>query len=379
MKTARFARIIVSLVTLLLAIASCDGQSGDTVLTVLEATTTTPSSTAISSAETTSTTIEGDAHEISGAASIRSVLLPPCINISVYAEVRAGAEEAAAELGSDPAEFVGPTDCGDTTAQIPLMTDAVTQGVDAVMLSDNSDGQMDAHAETAAEAGIPVVTWDSPILSGVGESVFVAEVDFAETGKVMADMAASILGQDGGRFAILSGTVDAVNQNAWIVTMKEVLEGPGYANLELVDTVYGNEDPDDSASAALGLMTSYPDIELIMAPTSVGIVAAAETMTREGLCENTKVSGLGLPVELAAYVESGCVPEFAWWSFTDLGYLTYQVTYGIATGQIGAQEGTRFIAGRMGRYEITADPTREAGLRVLMGPFGIYNADNPGT
>jgi rhamnose transport system substrate-binding protein len=30
----------------------------------------------------------------------------------------------------------------------------------------------------------------------------------------------------------------------------------------------------------------------------------------------------------------------------------------------------------MGEYTITKDPTRDAGLRVLMGPFSKYNADN---
>ena len=30
----------------------------------------------------------------------------------------------------------------------------------------------------------------------------------------------------------------------------------------------------------------------------------------------------------------------------------------------------------MGTYTIEADPTRDAGLRVLMGPFSVYNADN---
>ena len=36
-----------------------------------------------------------------------------------------------------------------------------------------------------------------------------------------------------------------------------------------------------------------------MAPTTVGIVAAAQAMTQEGLCETIKVSGLGLPEEMA--------------------------------------------------------------------------------
>ena len=30
----------------------------------------------------------------------------------------------------------------------------------------------------------------------------------------------------------------------------------------------------------------------------------------------------------------------------------------------------------MGEYTITKDPTRKAGLRILMGPFTVYNKDN---
>ncbi|MDX1450472.1 MAG: substrate-binding domain-containing protein, partial [Acidimicrobiia bacterium] len=211
-----------------------------------------------------------------------------------------------------------------------------------------------------------------------GESVFVAQVDFDETGQVMADMARSILGDDGGQFAILSATPEAANQNAWIAAMEEVIAGDEYANLELVDTVYGNDVAEDSVNQALALVDSHPDLELIMAPTTVGIVAAAQAMTQEGLCDEVKVSGLGLPSEMREYTESGCAPEFALWSFTDLGYLSYYVAYGLATGQIEASEGQSFVAGRMGEYTIEADPTRDAGLRVLMGPFTVYDESNVG-
>mgnify|MGYP000190438881 CR=1 FL=1 len=46
----------------------------------------------------------------------------------------------------------------------------------------------------------------------------------------------------------------------------------------------------------------------------------------EGLCETVKVSGLGLPAEMVSYTLNGCAPEFALWSFVDLGYLTYYAT-----------------------------------------------------
>jgi rhamnose transport system substrate-binding protein len=218
-----------------------------------------------------------------------------------------------------------------------------------------------------------VVTWDSPIPSAEGEQVFIAQVDFDETGTVMADMALNILGDDGGQFAVLSASPDAANQNAWIAAMEEVLQDPKYANLELLDIVYGNDQSEDSYNQALALVDKYPDMELIMAPTTVGIAAAAKAMQDEGLCETVKVSGLGLPAEMASYTLNGCAPEFALWSFVDLGYLSYYTADLLASGQMEAAEGITFEAGRLGAYTIEKDPTRDAGLRVLMGPFTIYN------
>ncbi|NOZ71797.1 MAG: sugar ABC transporter substrate-binding protein, partial [Chloroflexi bacterium] len=116
--------------------------------------------------------------------------------------------------------------------------------------------------------------------------------------------------------------------------------------------------------------------KLIMAPTTVGIAAAAKAMQDEGLCDEVKVSGLGLPAEMVSYTLNGCAPEFALWSFDDLGYLTYYVTYILATGDIEAKEGETFEAGRMGVYTIEKDPTRDKGLRVLMGPFTVYDKTN---
>jgi rhamnose transport system substrate-binding protein len=81
-----------------------------------------------------------------------------------------------------------------------------------------------------------------------------------------------------------------------------------------------------------------------------------------------------------SYIENGCAPEFALWSFVDLGYLTYHASYALATGAIEGVEGETFEAGRLGSYTIEADPTRPdtGALRIVMGPFSVYNAENPG-
>ncbi|HZM21259.1 MAG TPA: substrate-binding domain-containing protein [Anaerolineales bacterium] len=311
---------------------------------------------------------------------LNMVFLPKFLGNAVFDEAHAGALEAAEELGNTAElQFLAPASGGAGSDQIPIITNATTQGVNAIMLSNNAGDQVAPAAQAARDAGIAFVTWDSPIPSAEGEQVFVAQVDFAETGQVMADMARNILGDDGGKFAVLSAGPDSANQNAWIAALQDVLAKPENANLELLEVVYGNDETEKSTQEALALVDKYPDMELIMAPTTVGIAAAAKAMQDEGLCDKVKVSGLGLPAEMVSFVKNGCSPEFALWSFKDLGYLTYYLTYMIASGDLQGVEGEKFEAGRMGEYTIEKDPTRPDipnALRVLMGPFSQYNADN---
>jgi ABC-type Fe3+/spermidine/putrescine transport system ATPase subunit len=127
---------------------------------------------------------------------------------------------------------------------------------------------------------------------------------------------------------------------------------------------------------ARGLVDSCPDLDLIMAPTTVGIAAASKAMQDEGLCDDIAVSGLGLPIEMQEFIENGCAAEFALWRFDDLGYLAYYLTYLLATDQMEAEAGVMFEAGHLGVLTVEEDPTREGGLRVLMGPWSVFSAEN---
>jgi rhamnose transport system substrate-binding protein len=317
------------------------------------------------------------AKTIAGGSEVDMVLLPKFLGILVFDQANEGAQEAHAEL-ANPGDllFQGPTPENSVAGQIEIVTTAATNGVGAVMISNNAGDQITPAAEAAQAAGAKVVTWDSPIPSGAGEDIFVAQVDFGSIGVVMADMALSITGGSG-QFAVLSATPDAANQNAWIEAMKAALAADAkYAGLELVDVVYGDDQAEVSYNRALALVDSYPDLKLIMAPTTVGIQAAAKAMQDEGLCDTVKTSGLGLPSEMVSYTLNGCAPEFALWDFRDLGYLTYYTAYGLATGQLTGEIGETFTAGRMGDFTVEADPGREGANRILMGPFTVYNAEN---
>jgi rhamnose transport system substrate-binding protein len=318
-----------------------------------------------------------DAMKLEGGKATNMVLLPKFLGILVFDQANEGAQEAHAELGNTgELQFVGPTPENSVAGQIEIMTTSATQGVGAIMLSNNAGDQITPSAQAAQAAGAKVVTWDSPIPGGTGEDVFVAQVDFGSIGVVMADMAHSILGGKG-EMAVLSATPDAANQNAWIEAMKATLATDAkYADIKLVDVVYGDDQAEVSYNRALALVDKYPDLGLIMAPTTVGIQAAAKAMQDEGLCDKVKTSGLGLPSEMVSYTMNGCAPEFALWDFRDLGYLTYYTAYGLATGQLKGEIGESFTAGRMGDFTIEEDPGRAGAKRILMGPFTVYNSGN---
>ncbi len=366
-----FKKLTILVVIFILALTACTPTATQTVPT----NTTEPQNQAPTN--TTAPQASGGVVKAVPGKSMTMVLLPKFMGNAVFDEAHEGALEAATEL-QNPADlqYLGPTPDNSVTGQIEIVTNATTQGVNAIMMSNNSGDQIAPAAQAARAKGVTFVTWDSPIPSADGEQVFVAQVDFNETGKVMADMALNILGANGGKFAVLSASPDASNQNAWIAALKETLKDPAYSKLELLDVVYGMDQSEESYNQALALVDKYPDMQLIMAPTTIGIAAAAKAMQDENLCDKVKVSGLGLPSEMVSFVKNGCAPQFALWSFKDLGYLTYYLTYMIATGSLQGVEGEQFEAGRMGTYTITKDPTRDAGLRVLMGPFSVYDASN---
>ncbi len=311
---------------------------------------------------------------------LNMLMVPKFLGNAVFDQSHQGALEAAKELGNPmPLQYLAPASGAPGTAQIEIVTNATTQGVNAIMFDDNAGEQVTPAILRARAKGITVVTWDSQIPSGKGEQVFVAQVDFDQTGKVLADMSLDILGPNGGDFAILSASPDASNQNAWIAAMKNVIAtDPKYSKLHLLAVVYGNDQSELSYNQTLALVDKYPTLQLIVAPTSIGMPAAGKALTDQHLQDKIKVTGLGLPSENVAYVKNGCTPEFALWSFVDLGYLTYYTTYLIADGQMKPAPGVKFEAGRMGTYTITKDPTRPNtnALRILMGPFTVYNKDN---
>jgi rhamnose transport system substrate-binding protein len=201
-------------------------------------------------------------------------------------------------------------------------------------------------------------------------------VNQADTQKIGETLVEAAFDQSGGsgEIAILSATSQASNQNAWIAVMQETLKQPKYANLNLVKIAYGDDLRDKSTSETEALLLSYPNLKVIVAPTTVGIAAAAKVVTDKGLIGKVKITGLGLPSEMADYITNGACPYMYLWNPIDVGYLGSYVATALADGKITGKVGDSFSAGRPGNYTVTQ--AGDGGTEVLLGPPFKFEPSN---
>lgn len=298
------------------------------------------------------------------AENVKIALVVKALGIGFFEAAAKGAEEAAKELGDVEVIYTGPTD---TTAegQIEVINSLIAQGVNAIAISANDKDALVPALQKAMERGITVISWDSGV-APEGRMMHLNPSSNALIGNTIIKLAADNM-PDGGEVAILSASATATNQNIWIEEAKKVL--PNYAGVTLVDTVYGDDLADKSYREAQGLIAKYPNLKAIIAPTTVGILAASQAVTDGGLIGKVNVTGLGLPSEMAGAVESGATKSFAIWNPIDLGYAATMLSYNIVKGA-KAEAGAEIGMGRMGTAKL--DDNNEA---AMSDPF-TYDASN---
>ncbi|WP_323765405.1 rhamnose ABC transporter substrate-binding protein [Marinovum sp.] len=296
---------------------------------------------------------------------MRIALVVKALGIGFFEAAHKGAEEAAEELGNVEIIYTGPTD---TTAegQIEVINSLIAQGVDAIAVSANDTDALVPTLKKAQQRGITVISWDSGVAEE-GRQVHLNPSSNPLIGNMIIKLAADHM-PEGGKVALLSATTTSTNQNIWIEEMTKVMGD--YPAIEVVSTVYGDDLADKSYREAQGLMQSHPDLDAIIAPTSVGIVAAAQAVEDAGKIGEVNVTGLGLPSEMAGAIESGASKSFAIWNPIDLGYSAAMIAHALASGEATAEPGAEISIGRMGT--ITLDETNSA---AMADPF-VYDSSN---
>ncbi len=300
-------------------------------------------------------------------AGLNVAFLPKAVNNPYFDTAARGSQKAAGELGGSFKQ-VGPSEATGA-AQVPFIQDLTTQKVSAIAVSADDPDAIAPALRAARAAGIKIVGYDSSPAEGAYD-VFVNQADTQGIGESLVQMACDEAPNCAGDVAILSATSTATNQNAWIAVMQQTLQQAQYSGLNLVDTVYGNDDDQTSQQQAQGLLQAHPNLAVIVAPTSVGIASAAKVLEDTGNAGKVQLTGLGTPNSLKAYTKDGTIKEFALWNVENLGYLTYYVAAKLVSSEIKGTPGEAFSVPTLGDYTVGPKSV------VVLGPPQVFNADN---
>ncbi len=257
-------------------------------------------------------------------------------------------------------------------AQIQIIESLISQKVASICIVGNDFDALQPVLTKAQKAGIKDFSLDSAV-NPASRMTHVNQADSAKIGSTLVEAAYDMAGGKG-EIAILSATSQASNQNLWIDYMKKDLEDPKYKDLKLVKIAYGDDIRDKSVSEAQGLLASYPNLKVIIAPTTVGIAAAGKVLTDKHLQGKVFLTGLGLPSEMATYIENGVCPYMFLWNPIDVGYLGAYTATALVSGKITGKVGDTFAAGRLGNYTVTK--AADGGTEILLGPPFKFDKTN---
>ncbi|ANN17098.1 rhamnose ABC transporter substrate-binding protein [Amycolatopsis orientalis] len=297
---------------------------------------------------------------------VKMAFLPKQLN-NPYSDIEVGGGKQALEELKGEYKLVGPNDAS-ASSQVSYINTLIQQRQDVIGIAANDPNAVCPSLNQARGAGIKVVAFDSDAAKDCRD-VFINQATTQGIGEQLVKQAKELSGGSG-EIAILSATPNATNQNAWIEVAKQTLAKPEYANLKLVKVAYGNDDDQKSFQEAQGLLRSFPDLKVIVAPTTVGIAAAARYVSSSSYKGKVAVTGLGTPNQMRAFVKDGTVKQFALWNPADIGYLAAYAGVALSSGQITGTEGQKFKAGKLGEYTIGANG------EIVLGPPTTFDAAN---
>lgn len=184
-----------------------------------------------------------------------------------------GIEERAEELGVN-AFMVGPTSA-DPALQVRAIEDLIAQGVDVIGVVPNDAEALEPVLGRAQEAGIKVITHESPDQENAHWNFELASAE--GFGRAYGKRLAKLMDGDG-KYAVFVGSLTVPLHNAWADAAIEYIRENHPEMKKVADRFGVAEDVNESRRTTLDLMRSHPDLEGVLAFGSQGPIGAARAV-----------------------------------------------------------------------------------------------------
>ncbi len=312
---------------------------------------------------------------------VKTVFIPKSAGNPYFSRMEVGFDRSKGSAGIDFSTQA--PQAADATSQISVIKNQVQRGQQVLVISPNSPDALNEALDQAQSKGVVVITADADLVGNESHrAVGVLPVDFSTIGPSQVELLGSMIGYEG-EIAILSATSDAPNQNAWIEGMKATLKDPKFAKMKLVDVVYGDDEPQKSSTEMEGLLVKHPNLRGVIAPTSVGLAAAAQVLIKQGnypggpkaTGKGLVLTGLGTPNELKKAVKEGAVQKFQLWDPADIGDVAAFLASQLGQKKLELKAGLEFEIPGKGKFKVGDKNVVIAGSLVTFDKENIDKYD----
>jgi rhamnose transport system substrate-binding protein len=280
-----------------------------------------------------------------------------------------GAQIAAQEIGGSVKNY-GPTQSSGQ-AQVDIINNLADRHARGIAVAPSDPDAVAPAMKRAQRLGSKVITFDADS-AAEARTFFVNQATADSVGRFGATLLDNAMGANGGKVAIVSAQPTAANQNAWIKAFRDEMKKQ--KGIEIVDEVYGYDNEQKAFDATVALVTKYPDLAGIYAPTCPGLAAVARALESVNKGKGViKLAGTCVPSITGKYMLDGTVQGFYLWDPVKLGYVTYYAAKYFAEGKIQGKVGDSFTIEKgkwPGKYEINSES------QIVTGQPLQYTADN---
>lgn len=236
-------------------------------------------------------------------------------DMEFWVTVQAGMQEAAKEQGVD-LELSGPMVESDVDTQIRLLDEAVGTRPDSIILAAGDHERLIPGVERAAAAGIPVITLDSGVNSGIPRC-FVATNNVEAGIKAGKAMIAGLT--PGARVAIVShvrGATTAIEREAGV---KRAFDEDG--RFTIIGTYFTDNFVDNAYAIAKRLTAEESDLAGIIALNEISTVGVARALQEAGLGGKKRLVGFDNSLYEIKLIEEGVIAATVVQQPFNMGYL----------------------------------------------------------
>lgn len=207
-------------------------------------------------------------------------------------------------------KYQGPTTV-DAAAQVKIMTDLVSQGVDILCFSPNDPNACEEICKQARAKGIIVIATEA---SGMKNVDYDVEAGSEEgLGAFLMDNLAAQMGKKG-EYCTMVGSMTMESHNRW-ADAAVAQQGKTYPDMKLVadKRVSSESDAEIAYQKTKELIKKYPNLTGILGTSSFDGPGAARAIKELGLTGKVFAISVALPSETRDYLKEGVLKAVGLW------------------------------------------------------------------